>query len=70
MPLDERTAELSFTLGEIPAGMTPLLNRVDSPIVRNRDRLAELIAVPAITPLLVLISLVVAGCHFESNTVL
>lgn len=61
MPLDERTAELSFTLGEIPAGMTPLLTRAGSPIVRNRDRLAELIAVPEITPLLVLISLLVAA---------
>jgi nickel/cobalt transporter (NicO) family protein len=61
MPLNERTAELSFTLSEIPAGMTPLLTRTGSPIVRNRDRLAELVAVPEITPLLVLISLLVAA---------
>jgi ABC-type nickel/cobalt efflux system permease component RcnA len=60
-PLNERIAELSFTPGEIPAGATPLLTRAGSPIFRNRDRLAELIAVPEITPLLVLVSLLVAA---------
>lgn len=61
MPLNERTAELSFTLGELPTGTTPLLTRTGSPIVRNCDRLAELIAVPEITPLLVPIGLLVAA---------
>ena len=45
-PLDERTAQLSFTTGALPASARPLLTRdgrkVEPPA---RDRLAELIAV-------------------------
>ena len=49
-PLDERTAQLSFTTGALPASARPLLTRdgrkVEPPA---RDRLAELIAVRELT---------------------
>jgi ABC-type nickel/cobalt efflux system permease component RcnA len=60
MPLNERIAELSFTSSEMPAGANPLLNREGSPVRRDRDRLAELIAMPEVTPMLVIVSLLVA----------
>src|SRR6266550_3358978 len=50
-PLDERRAELSFTSGPIPAGAHPLRARDGRPAaVVARDRFAELIAVPKLTP--------------------
>src|SRR2546426_2774359 len=60
-PLDERTAQLSFSSGSIPAGARPLMSR-DGRIAQTpaRDRLAELIAVPRLTPGLVLVGLLVA----------
>jgi ABC-type nickel/cobalt efflux system permease component RcnA len=61
-PLDERTAQLSFTAGATPpAGSMPLLGRDGRQCVRTRDRLAELIAVPEITPAIVLLGLLLAA---------
>jgi ABC-type nickel/cobalt efflux system permease component RcnA len=48
-PLAERTAELSFTSGELPAGARPLLTRNGRRVETTRDRLAELIAVKDLT---------------------
>jgi len=60
-PLDERTAQLSFSNGAMPAGAHALLSR-DGRIAESpaRDRLAELIAVPNLTPGVVLIGLLFA----------
>ncbi len=59
-PLDERTAELSFTRGAIPADATPLLTRDGHPATRSRDRLADLIAAPELTLPVALLSLLIA----------
>lgn len=60
-PLDERSAQLSFSSGLMPGGARPLLSRngrlVQTPV---RDRLAELIAVPHLTPGLVILGLLFA----------
>lgn len=60
-PLDERTAELSFIQGNIPAGAAVLRNRDGRPVSQSRDRFAELIAVPDITPAVALLGLVIAA---------
>jgi nickel/cobalt exporter len=60
-PLDERAAELSFTYGAIPSGVTALLMRDGQPAVQSRDRLAELIAVPELTPVIALFGLLMAA---------
>jgi len=70
-PLDERRAELSFTAGTIPVGGHPLLTRNGRPAaVASRDRLAELIAVPALTGGVALVGLFIAvllgGLHAMS----
>ncbi|NOT48280.1 MAG: hypothetical protein HOP17_11095 [Acidobacteria bacterium] len=59
-PLAERRAEFSFA-STIPAGSKPLVNRDghQSSAVR-KDRLAELIAVPEITPAIALFGLLLA----------
>ena len=60
-PLDERTAELSFTTGAIPSGAKALLMRDGHPVVvAARDRLTELIAVPELTAGVALLGLLVA----------
>jgi len=59
-PLDERVAEFSFAKGTIPTGATALLTRDRHPSVPSRDRLAELIAVPELTPTAVLLGLLIA----------
>jgi ABC-type nickel/cobalt efflux system permease component RcnA len=59
-PLNERTAEWSVTRGELPAGAAALLTRDGRPAARTRDRFAELIAVPAITPAVALLGLLLA----------
>ena len=59
-PLDERVAELSFTNGQVPANTTALLTRDGRPATPSRDQLAELIAVPEITPTVALLSLLIA----------
>lgn len=60
-PLDERVAELSFAAGVAPAGAAPLRSRDGTPAPHERDRLAELIAVPEITPLAALLGLLIAA---------
>jgi nickel/cobalt transporter (NicO) family protein len=60
-PLDERTMEVSFTRGAIPAGAQPLLARNGRPAPGpTRDRLAELIAVPDLTVGVALFGLLIA----------
>ena len=59
-PLAERTAELSFLQGTVPAGTSALLDRAGRPATQSRDRLAELIAAPDLTPGLALLGLLVA----------
>jgi len=70
-PLDERRAELSFTAGSMPANGKSLQARDGRPAaVPARDRLAELIAVPRLTPGTALLGLLMAvllgGLHAMS----
>ena len=60
-PLRERSADLSFTTANIPAGATPLKNR-DGHIAAavQIDRLSELIAVPVLTPAIAIFGLLLA----------
>lgn len=60
-PLAERSAEFSFAAGTTPSGSKPLLNRDghQSPAAQ-KDRLAELISVPEITPAIALFGLLIA----------
>ncbi len=60
-PLHEYAAGLSFTRGALPAGATALRTRDGHTVVQARDRLAELIAVPELTPLLAFFGLLVAA---------
>ncbi len=60
-PLTERTAEFSFTSSTIPPNSKILQNRdghVSTPV--EKDKFAELIAVPEITPTIILFGLLVA----------
>jgi ABC-type nickel/cobalt efflux system permease component RcnA len=60
-PLTERTAEFSFTNGTIPPNAKILQNRdghTSAPV--EKDRFAELISVPEITPQIILFGLLVA----------
>jgi ABC-type nickel/cobalt efflux system permease component RcnA len=60
-PLSEREAELSFTASSIPANAKALQNRngtASAPV--QKDKLAELISVPEITPAIVLFGLLIA----------
>ena len=60
-PLNERTAELSFTTSTIPANAIQLQNRngsTSAPV--QKDKFAELIAVQKITPSIVLAGLLIA----------
>jgi ABC-type nickel/cobalt efflux system permease component RcnA len=69
-PLDERVAEWSATAGPLPAGAKPLTLRDGKPVVVARDRFAELIAAPNLTPGVILIGLLIAfslgGMHAMS----
>jgi len=56
-PLDERVAEWSVTAGPAPAGAKPLTLRDGKAVVTARDRFAELIAAPNLTPGVILIGL-------------
>jgi len=61
-PLDERTADLSVAAGVPPAGTMPLRfrdGRVTTPAAR--DRLAELITIPTLTPAMTLLALLIAA---------
>ena len=67
-PLNERTAEMSFTGGEIPSGVAPLRMRDGRPVgMKQRDRLTELIGVRELTwqagLLGVLIAVLLGGLH-------
>lgn len=60
-PLAERTAEFSFTSSVLAADVKPLQNRdghISAPV--EKDKFAELIAVPEITPTIILFGLLVA----------
>ena len=70
-PLDERRAELSFIAGALPAGAAPLRTRDGrTAATPARDRLAELIAVPKLTPgtavLGLLMAVLLGGLHAMS----
>ena len=60
-PLRERSADLSFTTANIPEGAKPLENR-DGHVAAaiQTDRLAELIAVPVLTPAIAIFGLLLA----------
>lgn len=60
-PLREEAASLSFRRGAAPAGVAALPTRDGQPVVQARDRLAELINVPEVTPLTALLGLVIAA---------
>ena len=60
-PLTERTADFSFTMNVIPPAAKVLQNRdghISAPV--EKDKFAELIAVPEITPTIILLGLLVA----------
>ena len=60
-PLAERSAEFSYSVGSFPQNARPLQNRdghISTPV--QKDKLAELIAVPEITPMIALFGLLVA----------
>lgn len=59
-PLNERSAEFSFASGVVPAGAAPLMRRDGQIATPARDRLAELIAVPVLTPTVALFGLLIA----------
>ena len=69
-PLDERVAEWSITAGPLPSNAKPLTLRDGKPVVAARDRFAELIAAPNLTPGVILIGLLIAfvwgGAHAMS----
>lgn len=60
-PLDERTAQLSWTTGAIPADAVALRTRDGNEVAQSRDQLAELIAVPELTPKVAFLGLLVAA---------
>lgn len=60
-PLTERSASFSFTADSMPSGSKPLLNRDGrSSVAVPKDRLAELISVPEITPAITIVGLLIA----------
>lgn len=60
-PLAERTAEFSFATRAIPGNVTPLRDRDGTRAAAvRRDRLAEIITVPEITPTIALFGLLLA----------
>jgi nickel/cobalt transporter (NicO) family protein len=60
-PLNERKAELSFTLGAMPVNAKALLTREGRPVIQTRDRLAELITVKELTFPVALLGLLIAA---------
>ena len=61
VPLNEQTAEFSFSPGAIPPDAKPLLDRDGRvSVLVAKDRLAELISVPEITPTIALFGLLLA----------
>jgi ABC-type nickel/cobalt efflux system permease component RcnA len=60
-PLNERSAEFSFSSGSMPQNARPLRNRDgQASITVQKDKFAELIAVPQVTPIVALFALLVA----------
>jgi len=60
-PLAEHSAAFSFTTGTVPAASKPLVNRDGATSAAvQKDRLAELIAVPEVTPAIVIAGLLLA----------
>jgi nickel/cobalt exporter len=60
-PLAERKAGFSFSISAVPENAKPLANRDGQPAAAvQKDRLAELIAVPEITPAIALFGLLLA----------
>jgi ABC-type nickel/cobalt efflux system permease component RcnA len=59
-PLNERAADWAVTSNALPAQAKPLLTRAGKPFVAQRDRLAELIAAPTLTPMFALFALLLA----------
>ncbi len=60
-PLNERKAEFSFTSAALAAGVKPLQNRdghISAPV--EKDKFAELISVPEVTPSIILFGLLLA----------
>ncbi|MGE0126643.1 MAG: sulfite exporter TauE/SafE family protein [Blastocatellales bacterium] len=66
-PLNERAAEWSVTAGALPANAKPLTMRDGKPVAVAQDDFAKLIAVPNLTPGVVLLGLLLAfvwgGAH-------
>jgi len=60
-PLDERIADFSWTTESIPAGAVALRTRDGRTAEASRDRFAELINVPVLTPLTALLGLLIAA---------
>jgi ABC-type nickel/cobalt efflux system permease component RcnA len=60
-PLDERRAQLSWTIGAVPDGAVALRTRDGRPAANARDGFAELIAVPEVTPLVALLGILLAA---------
>ena len=60
-PLDERSAEFSWTRGAAPSGAVALRTRDGRPAAQSRDRFAELISVEELTPLVALLGLLLAA---------
>lgn len=69
-PLNERVADWSVTAGPLPTNAKPLTMRDGKPVVAARDRFAELIAAPKLTPGVILLGLLIAfalgGMHAMS----
>ncbi len=60
-PLDERAADFSLTAGSLPSGVVALRTRDGRPADTARDRFAELINVPVVTPFVALLGLLIAA---------
>jgi ABC-type nickel/cobalt efflux system permease component RcnA len=61
VPLDERVADFSWTTESIPADAVALRTRDGRTAEASRDRFAELINVPVLTPLNALLGLLIAA---------
>ena len=59
-PLNERVAELSFARGGVPPNAVALITRDGRAAAQSRDRFAELIAAPELTPMVALLGLLAA----------
>src|SRR5262249_47167561 len=59
-PLAEQSAEFTYGRGAVPPGAAALRTRDGRPVAQARDRFAELIAVPRLTPTVALLGLLLA----------